>query len=155
MNDPILTYKGEGNKVALLTLQSLCGFAFFLLITVFTSTYQKEDYRMSVEVLLLFGFSYWFFRKKVLSKHGYENVLIQDDHIKHRIFRWIFSSNTKIKKEDIAKAQLVNIRKKEGKNIPDHFSDYRVELTLPENKKYYIGNFISKKEAEELIKKLR
>lgn len=150
-----LTFKGEGNKIALLILQSLCGFCFFLLISVFTATFQKEDYRMTVEVVLLFILAYWFFRKKFLSSHGFENVTIEKDIIKHRIYRWIFSSNTKIDRSLIKKIQLVNIRKIEGKKIPDYFSDYRIELTFPENKKYYIGNFISKKEADSLIKELR
>lgn len=155
MNGTTLTFKGDGNKIALLILQSLCGFCFFLLISTFTATFQKEDYHMSIEVVLLFALAYWFFRKKFLNSHGFENVTVENSIIKHRIYRWIFSSNTKIDRTLIKKIQLVNIRKIEGPKIPDYFSDYRIELTLPENKKYYIGNFISKKEAENLIKELR
>lgn len=154
MNNTSITIKGESNKVAFLILQSLTNFSILILLSALVYSVRQGDYRISAEVIVLSVLALLFFRRKFLANHGFEDVSIENGNIKHRIFRWIFSKTSTIKKEEIEKAQVINIRKSTIKDTPEYFSDYRVELHLTGGRKYYIGNFIEKRVAEDLLKKI-
>lgn len=126
-----------------------------LLLGVVYTSYSNTDYLMTVETLLLMALATHFIRKKMLFNHGFEKIAYDNTSIKHQIFRWIFFSTTSLKREEIEHIQLMNIRKREKDPFPEYFSDYRIEISLTKDRKYYIGNFISKEEAAEWIKKLK
>ena len=147
--------QGESTILNRIVWQILFIAAIGILIGVVKISYQSTDYMVTGEAIALMLLSTHFIRKKLLFNHGFEKIKHDSTTITHRIYRWIFFSTSTLKRSEIEHIQLMNIRKREKDPFPAYFSDYRIEISLTKDRKYYIGNFISKEEATELIKKIK